>query len=317
MRNAFLAAAMGLALAVPVAPSHAADHTVVDAAGRTITIRSTDRIVAIGGAVTEILYALGLDDQIAAVDVTSTWPPAATEKPSVGYMRTLSPEGVLSLAPDLILAIEGSGPAETIAVLEKASIPFVLVPEAHDGEGVLKKVRFIADAVGVAEKGEELAEAISEDLATVAGMRKRIETKRSAVFVLAMSGGSPMVAGEDTSAEGVFALAGVDNALTGFTGFKRANEEATMAAQPDAVVVMAERGHALTADKVFAVPAFATTPAAKEKRLVSLPGSYLLGFGPRVAHAARDLAAGVYPELVLPALPERPWTGHEPADAGQ
>lgn len=317
MRSAFFAAVLGVALTAPAASAFAAERTVVDAAGRTVTIDKTDRIVSIGGAVTEILYALGLDEQIAAVDLTSTWPAAVSAKPSVGYMRTLSPEGVLALAPDLILAIEGSGPAETIAVLEKASIPFVLVPEALDGESVLKKIRFIANTVGEEAKGEALATAVAEDLATLKAATAKISETRKAVFVLTMSGASPMVAGEKTSADAVFALAGVDNALTGFTGFKRANEEAAMAAQPDAVVIMAERGHSLTADKVFSYPAFATTPAAKANRLVMLPGSYLLGFGPRVAHAARDLAAGIYPEIALPALPDRPWTGYEPADAGQ
>ncbi len=57
-------------------------------------------------------------------------------------MRTLSPEGVLSVNPSVVLAVQGSGPKEAIDVLEKASVPFVLVPEAHDGDGVLAKIRF-------------------------------------------------------------------------------------------------------------------------------------------------------------------------------
>ncbi len=79
----------------------------------------TSRIVSIGGAITEILYALGLEQRIVAVDSTSFYPPQALrEKPNVGYMRQLSPEGVLGLNPSLILATEGAGPKETVAVLE-------------------------------------------------------------------------------------------------------------------------------------------------------------------------------------------------------
>jgi iron complex transport system substrate-binding protein len=85
-------------------------------------------------------------------------------------------------------------------------------------------------------------------------------------------------------------------------------DEMVLAAAPEAVVVMSERDHALSADTVFALPAFAGTPAAKTRTLVGLPGLYLLGFGPRSAHAAHDLAARLYPELNLPSLPERPWT---------
>ena len=124
-----------------------------------------------------------------------------------------------------------------------------------------------------------------------------------------MSTGAPLAAGEQTAANGIFALAGIDNALSGFSGYKPASDEAAMGSAPDAVVIMAERGHELTPEVVFAVPAFAGTPAARDRRLVALSGSYMLNFGPRTAHAARDLIAAVYPELAVPELPERPWTG--------
>src|SRR5215212_9628559 len=76
------------------APAWGQDNTVKDASGRTVTIRDASRIVSIGGAITEILYALGLQQRIVAVDSTSVYPPQAVrEKPSVGYMRRLSPEG--------------------------------------------------------------------------------------------------------------------------------------------------------------------------------------------------------------------------------
>ena len=132
----------------------AAETTLTDATGRAVTITDTSRIVAIGGAVTEILYALGLEDQVAAVDVTSLYPPRAmAEKPSVGYMRALSAEGVLSVNPSLIIAVEGSGPPEVLDVLEAASVPFVLVPEAKDGDGVIRKIEMVADAVGARCRG--------------------------------------------------------------------------------------------------------------------------------------------------------------------
>ena len=296
-----------VALFLCLTAAGAAGQTMTDAAGRSVRISDTSRIVSIGGAVTEILYALGLEDRVLAVDLTSTYPARAAAKPSVGYMRALSPEGVLSVGPSVILAIEGSGPADAIEVLEKASVPFVLVPEGNDAAGVARKVRFIAGIVGAKAHGEEIARAIEQDFATLAKMPGDIAKRRRAIFVLSMAGGAPMVAGRGTAADGVFALAAVDNALTGFNGYKRANEEAALAAEPDAIVIMAERGHAMTPDAVFAVPAFSGTPAARDRRLVALPGSYLLGFGPRAAHAARDLAAGVYPDLKLPPLPPRPW----------
>lgn len=310
-------ALLALLIALVAAPAAAAPVTIVDAAGRSVTVADTSRIVAVGGTVTEILYALGLEDRIAGVDQTSNYPAEAAKKPNVGYMRQLAPEGVLSLRPSVVIAIEDSGPKDTIDVLESASVPFVLVPKAHDAESVLKTIRFVAEAVGEKEKGEALAKAVGEDLAAVAAMRDGIGEKRKAVFVLGMNGDALMVAGSHTGAADIFDLAGVDNAFAAMEGYKPAGDEATLAAAPEAIVMMAERGHGITDDMVFATPALKGTPAAKEKRLIRMSGTYLLNFGPRTAHAARDLAAAVYPDLKLPALPARPWTGHDDGSASQ
>ena len=73
-----------------------ASITVHDARDRDVTIGDAARIVSIGGAITEILYALGFEDRLAGVDSTSLYPAAALrDKPNVGYMRQLSAEGVL------------------------------------------------------------------------------------------------------------------------------------------------------------------------------------------------------------------------------
>lgn len=283
-------------------------RTITDAAGRKVAIADTSRIVSIGGAVTEVLYALGVADKIVAVDSTSSFPDATKSKSNVGYMRALAPEGVLKVGPTLILAIEGSGPAEAVEILERASVPFVVVPEAKDAEGVLRKIRFIAEVAGVPAEGEKLANAVREDFTALGNALKGVKQHRKAAFILAMGSGSPIVGGTGTSADALFKLADVDNALSTVNGFKPASDEAMIVAAPDAVVVMSERDHALSPEKLFSMPSLASSPAAKTRNLIGLPGLYLLGFGPRTAHAARDLAAALYPEANIPALPARSWT---------
>ena len=104
MKKTILALSLAVAAACFGIDSRVADSiTVKDAAGRSIAITDPSRIVSVGGAVTEILYALRLESRIIAVDSTSLYPPhALAEKPSVGYMRQLSPEGVLGLGPSLV-----------------------------------------------------------------------------------------------------------------------------------------------------------------------------------------------------------------------
>jgi iron complex transport system substrate-binding protein len=268
--------------------------TVRDAAGRDVTIADTSRIISIGGAVTEILYALGLERRVIAVDTTSLYPPRAlTEKPNVGYMRQLSAEGILGLGPSLVLASEGAGPKETIA----ARVPFVRIPEVFTGEGIVDKIRLIAKATGTMVRGECLAKLVQDDLDVMASLRRRIEHPRKVMFLMSFLNGRPMVAGRATAAEGIIKLAGGVNAVDQYDGYKLINDESVIAAQPDAVLAMERTSFRLEADAVFAHAAFAATPAAAHKAFVSMEGLYLLGFGPRSARAARDLATALYPTL--------------------
>jgi iron complex transport system substrate-binding protein len=265
---------------------------------------SPQRILAIGGAVTETLYALGLEDRVVAVDTSSTYPPRAlAEKPNVGYLRALSPEGVLSVGPDLIIALDGAGPPDAVKVLKGAAITYETLPEARDEATVLANIRRIATLAGVPERGEELARAVAADFAALAQIRAGITKPRSAVFVLSASGAAPVVGGAGTGAQAMFELAGVTNAMAALHGYKPAVGEAVLGADPFAIVLMKDQNHALSDDAVKAMPAFAGTSAMEAGRFYRMDGGYLLSFGPRTPQAARDLAALIYPELALPALP--------------
>ena len=69
------------------------------------------RVVSVGSALTEIIYALGAEKMLVGVDTTSLYPAAARSLPQVGYMRALSAEGVLSLRPSLVIATTAAGPS--------------------------------------------------------------------------------------------------------------------------------------------------------------------------------------------------------------
>jgi iron complex transport system substrate-binding protein len=253
----------------------------------------SSRVVSTGGSITEILYALGLQQKIVAVDTSSLYPARALEeKPNVGYMRQLSAEGVLGLSPTLIFAIDGSGPKETLAVLEQAKVPLVLVPDEFSGDGVVAKIRLVSRAIGFPERGECLAGLVQKDLAALAAIRGEISRRKTTAFVLSLAGDRPLIAGRATAAAGIIAMAGVDNAFDDFEGYKPVNDEAIIAAKPDVVLVMQRGQHALSADTAFAQAGLAMTPAAAHRALIAMDGLYLLGFGPRVARWCSMPAAG-------------------------
>lgn len=253
------------------------------------------RVVAVGGSITEIIFALGEQDRLIARDSTSVFPQDALDLPDVGYMRALSPEGVLSVDPDLIIALEGSGPPDAIEVLAKASIPMIMVPERFDRQGIVEKVRVVGDALGVAERAEQLAARVDADIAAAQAAAEGAGPRPRVLFVLSMQSGRILASGASTAASGVIALAGADNAITAYEGYRQLTDEAVIEAAPD-VILMMDRGgaHDAQAAELFAHPAIAPTPAARNHAIVRMDGAFLLGFGPRTAEAVRELAEALH-----------------------
>jgi iron complex transport system substrate-binding protein len=280
--------AIAVVVALAAAPSGASEIRHADAR----------RIVAVGGALTEIVYALGLQDRLVGIDTTSLYPPEALQqKPNVGYMRQLSAEGVLGLNPELILATEGSGPKETLSVLAAAKVPIVTVPEQFSEDSILERIRIVAHELGADDRGACLSEAAGRDLAAMRKLRDKIGDKRRVMFVISFVNGRAMVAGRKTAAHEIIALAGGGNAIDGYEGYKPLSDEAIVGAKPDVILVMQRGRDSISSETIFANAAFALTPAAKDKSFIAMDGLYLLGFGPRTAAAAHDLALSLYPSL--------------------
>lgn len=255
----------------------------------------TSRVVSIGGSLTEIVYALGEEAHLVARDTTSVYPQAAFALPDVGYIRQLSPEGVLSVDPTLIIALEGSGPPDAVEVLRKASVPMVSVPETFDREGILEKIRIVGEVLGVEDKAKKLVEETDADIRAAEAATAGIEERAKVLFVLSMQGGRVLASGTGTAANGIIAMAGGVNAVTDYHGYKQISEEALIEAAPDVILVMDRGGdHATRAAEILAHPAIATTPAGRDGRVVSVDGAFLLGFGPRTAAAVRELSTSLY-----------------------
>lgn len=266
--------------------------------------QTPERLVAAGGAITEIIYALGLQERLVGVDSTSLFPPEALKtKPNIGYVRALSAEGVLSLKPSLVLAIPGAGPSGALSLLNEAGVRLAVVPDDPSAEGVVAKIEAVGALLGAVEPARLLAAQAKRRFAELDALRASLPRPRRVLFLLSLANGRIMVGGRDSSAAAIIALAGGVNAGEAIAGFKPMSDEAIIAAAPDVILTMRTgSGAAVTSETLFAMPAFAQTPAAARKALLVMDGLYLLGFGPRTAEAARDLMAALYPERHVPPL---------------
>lgn len=258
----------------------------------------TSRLVAIGGSLTEIVYALGKEDLLIARDSTAYYPPEALELPDVGYMRALSPEGVLSVDPSAILVIEGAGPVESLDVLLEAGVPIQMVPEGFSHDSVTEKIRAVGEAIEAEAEAEALIAEIDAGLSAAEALTAGIEQRKRVLFILSMQGNSIQASGTGTAAHGIIALAGAENAITEYEGYRPLSDEAIIATAPD-VILMMDRGgdHGASIETVLAHPAISQTPAGQSGAVIQMDGGYLLNFGPRTAEAVTELVHFIYPEL--------------------
>jgi iron complex transport system substrate-binding protein len=278
--------------------------TLVDATGKAVEIDGNRRVVAVGGAVTEIVYALGLQDRLLAVDSTSVHPAETVDLPNVGYMRQLSAEPIIALGPELVLAIEDSGPDTALDQLRDAGVSVVIVPDSHTPKGVLEKIDLIAAALGAEAAGEALHRKVAAELSAVEEAYAAVPERPRVLFLLTISKSrTPVAAGRDTSAAGIIEMAGGVNAVDAFESYKPLSPEAAVAAAPEVLLITPRSLELLGGmEGLLEIPEIALTPAGKAGRVVALDGLLLLGFGPRTAEAAAALGRELHPTVAPPAV---------------
>jgi len=247
------------------------------------------RLVTVSGAITEVVYALGAQAQLVGTDTTSLYPAAALKTPKVGYMRQLSAEGVLSLKPDAVIATTEAGPPVVMDQIRSAGVKVELVTADHSWEEVRAKVQ----AVGRASAREAAAKVLQDQLdaqwAEVGRHVAKAQRRPRVLFILSHSA-SPQVAGEKTAADSLIRFAGGVNVLSGFAGYRPMTAEAMASAAPDIILssnqsIEAHGG----AQRFWERPELALTPAFKRKSLVTMDALQLLGFGPRLPQAVREV----------------------------
>lgn len=255
--------------------------------------QAPQRIVSVGGALTETLYALGAQADLVGVDTTSLHPGAARALPSVGYARSLSAEGVLSLRPTLVVATEDAGPPAVLRQLQAAGVPLAVLPGDHRIEGVLARTQRLAELSGRPDPGRALIAALQRDWQATQARVARLATHAPRVlFVLSHSPGQTRVAGRETAADAMLRYAGAANALGGsFSGYKPLTPEGAIAAAPE-VILATDQGLAAAGgvEGLLRLPGLAQTPAGRNRRVAAMDALLLLGFGPRLPQATAALA---------------------------
>ena len=259
------------------------------------TAHAAEKLLTIGGAVTEIVYALGKGDEVIANDLTSAYPEAAASKPKVGYMRTLSAEGLISTGATLIIAEAGAGPRNVIDQVRNAGVKVLQLQEnTHTPQQIAADIRTIGKQLN-ASNTEQVAKQFENAWKETESQLAKLSGQPRVLFVMNNAGRGAQAAGDDTAASAVIRLARAENVMAGqYKGYRPLTAEALVAAAPDVIIVTNEGLEASGGLQNFLkTPGIAMTPAGKNKRIVSMDTQYILGFTPRLPSALAELSQAI------------------------
>lgn len=278
--------------------------TVTDMNGDTVTIESVERIIGLNGDITEIIFALGLGDQVVAADISATYPAQARQLPKIGYQRGLNAEAIINFRPTVVVGKQGAGPPPVLVQLRQAGLTLAMTNDGVSLDTPAEKIRFVAQTLGVPARGAMLIEQLDADFAAAEAALQQVnnQPKPRVIFLYLRQGeegNQRLVFGANTATSTMITAAGgIDAAAEiGISGvLQPITTEALIATQPDVILVF-ESGLAEIGGEegLLALPGIAQTPAGQNRRIVAMDGQYLAGMNPRTGKALLDLIGLLYP----------------------
>lgn len=258
------------------------------------------RWVSAGGALSEWVSALGGETKLVGVDTTSQHPQSLKALPSIGYQRSLSAEGILSLRPDMLIGTEEMGPPPVLAQVKAAKVRVELFSAQADLPTLAQNLTHLGQLLGAEAQAKQLLQTYQQQLDAQQTRVAQAQTAQKAPGVLLLlghAGGKPLIAGKDTAADWLLQQAGGRNLAT-HSGYKPFSVESLASLDPE-VLVFADRALSGEAAKTALFkenPILNSSRAAKAGRVMQLDPTLLVGgLGPRLPAALKTLTDGFYP----------------------
>tara|TARA_Y100001934_G_scaffold142048_1_gene170981 strand:- start:2526 stop:3404 length:879 start_codon:yes stop_codon:yes gene_type:complete len=256
------------------------------------TADDPSRIVSIGSSITEIIYFLNSQDQIIAIDITSNFPEDAKKFPSVGYIRNLSAEGLLSTNPSIIISEDDIGPKNIIKQIQDTKTELRIIPEEQTLNGIIQKIQCVGNIIGQQEEAEKK---ISSEINPVINKIKEIKKEKDLsnikiMMILSTEGNSTVVAGSNTSGDSFIKMLGATNIFESINGWKAVTAETILLKNPDYIIIPEKDLHKQSnVNTISENVILKETNAGKNNGYIIKDGMAILGYGPRTIFTLMDV----------------------------
>lgn len=245
----------------------------------------TERIVCISKQYSEIIYALNAQQDLVAVDVSSTYPPEVKKLPTVGYHRALSTEAILAMKPTLIFQDNNIGPEHVVKQLETLKIPMKdFGKHSNSIEGTDSLIREMGTYFHREQKADSLCKKLRNDMTkALESARQYKDSVKVLVIHYGQASNNYLVMTKKSTGAKMVEWAGGKMAVNDAKGMKQISPEIVADSDPD-VILLTDFGYDRlggSPQKIKELPGVSSTKAFRNNRIYRIEEHDLVYMGPR------------------------------------
>lgn len=274
--------------------AHVSSRSFVDDAGRRIYLaKPPARIVSLAPSITEMLFAIGLDEQIVGVTEFCDFPAAAKSKTRVGYSHP-SEETLIALRPELVLAPLDFLRPDLQAKLEQLKIP-LFVLEAHTVEDILLQIH----TLGKMFEKVSVANAVTQNMRQrIAEIRRKVETLPARRVLYVLNSQPLITVGPGSFIHQMIGLAGgVNIAAQAGMAYPKLSMEAVLKDDPEVLIFPSGDVETVPRSEQQQWRRWDSLSAVKQQRFHEVSSNLLNRPGPRIVEALEQLTRAIHPEI--------------------
>lgn len=264
-----------------------------DGVGRTVTIDAPPvRIVSLAPNITEILFAIGLDNEVVGVTSYCDYPATALTKEKVGDTITPNLEKIIALKPDLVIVTTASQLESLTRQLDKLAVP-VYVTNPRTITDIVETIRQLGEVTGRQAEATELATGMESRITRIRNRVGRLPRVRT-LYLLQVN---PLIsAGKKTFLNDLIDIAGGISISGGEeTDYPQFSRETVLARAPEVILVPDHHGNGVPDEKTLR-KVFAATPAIRNERIFRVNPDWVDRPGPRIVDGLEQFAQALHPE---------------------
>lgn len=275
--------------------SEGAPYTVVDDRGVEVTFDEVpETIISLQPSNTEILFELGVGEQIIGATDYDTYPEAAQKIERVSTSTVINAERIVELNPDVVVAYT-IGEEAQIAQLEDAGLKVFVIASATTFDDVYSDIVQLSEVMGVEEKGEEVVADIKAQIETVQEKTAAIDTKKKVYYEVSPAP-DLWTTGSSTFQQEIMDQANVENIYADQASWISVTEEDVITRNPEIIITPATYMENAV-EEILGRTGWDKIKAVTDKTVYLVDGDIMSRPGPRIGEAVEIMAQTVYPEL--------------------